>query len=91
MSGVLRDERGALSSARLGMWVNLFFMYAYIVWTATPSPVVMSALSAVEMTFMGWAAGPRMMQYIGPAIGQVAQGISAARAPHPGMDVDERD
>ena len=90
MSGVLRDEQGSWSSARIGMWVNLFFMYAYIVWTATPSPVVMSALSAVEMTFMGWAAGPRIAQYLLPQIGAIAQSIAAARPPHPGMDTDER-
>jgi hypothetical protein len=91
MSNAIKDEQGSWSSARIGMWTNLFFLYGYIVWTSTPSPVVMSALSAIEMSFMGWAAGPRIAQYLLPVVGQVAQGIGMARPPIAGMDHREGD
>ena len=89
MNNLLKDEKGAWSSARVGMWVNLAAVYAVVVWTSTPSPVVMSALASIELGFMGWAAGPRIAEYLLPQIGAMAQGIASARPPHAGMDKDE--
>ena len=91
MSNAVKDEQGAWSSARIGMWTNLAFMYVYILSPGTPSAVVMSALTSIELGFMGWAAGPRIAQYLLPQIGAVAQGIGLARPPYPDMDRNERD
>jgi len=88
--GVLHDERGALSSARVGLWTVLAFTGWYIVSHDKPDGAVLSLLGSVLIGFMAWAGGPRMAQYLGPQIGAVAQGIAQARPPFSGMDVNER-
>ena len=85
----LRDEQGAWSSARIGLWTTLVFAGWYIVTNERPEPDVLSLLGSALMGFMAWAGGPRMAQYIAPQIGAIAQGIGAARPPHAGMDKDE--
>lgn len=86
----LRDEQGAWSSARIGLWTVLAFTAWYIVSHDKPDTGVLSLLGSALLGFMGWAGGPRMMQYLGPQIGAVAQGIASAKAPYPSMDVGER-
>lgn len=87
---LLRDERGAWSSARVGMWTVLLFAGWYIVAHDKPDTAVLSLLGSLELGFMAWAGGPRAMQYLGPQIGAVAQGIASARPPFAGMDQNER-
>lgn len=86
----LRDEQGAWSSARIGMWTVLVFTGWYIVTREKPDAGVLSLCGSALLGFMAWAGGPRAMQYLGPTIGNVAQGIASARPPYPTMDVDER-
>lgn len=90
MSNVVKDEQGSWSSARIGMWTNLAAIYLYVLLAEVPSPVVLAPLASIELGFMGWAAGPRIAQYLLPQIGAVAQGIGMARPPHAGMDQNER-
>ena len=90
MASLLRDEQGAWSSARVGLWSVLGFTGWYIVSHDKPDTAVLSLLGSVCIGFMAWAGGPRAMQYLGPTIGNVAQGIASARPPYAGMDVNER-
>jgi len=101
LSDLVKDEKGALSSARCGLWVTVALALATVavdVWLTfhAAKAFIPNAVYALEGTmftvFASWAAGPRIAQYIGPVIGQVAQGIGAssrAKPPFPGMDQDE--
>lgn len=86
----LHDERGAWSSARIGLWTVLAFTGWYIVAHEKPDAGVLSLCGSALLGFMAWAGGPRAMQYLGPQIGAVAQGIASARPPFAGMDQNER-
>jgi|GEM_PF-6699764 len=61
---LLNDEKGGWSSARTGMWAVLIFSAWYIVTRDPPDPNVLTLLGSLELGFMGWAAGPRMIQYL---------------------------
>lgn len=74
----------------MGLWSTCLFSAHYIVTHDKPDVAVLSLLGSVLLGFMGWAAGPRVAQYLLPTIGQVAQGIAQARPPYPTMDVNER-
>ena len=87
---LVRDEKGHLSSARVGMWLTLLFSLHYIA-DGGAQPGVLAFLSGVTLGFVGWAAGPRIAQYLLPTLGQVAQGIASAKPPYKGMDQHERD
>lgn len=91
MASLIRDEQGAISSARVGLWSTCCFSAWYIVAHDKPDVAVLSLLGSALLGFMGWAAGPRIAQYLLPQIGAVAQGIASARPPYPTMDVNERD
>ena len=86
-SDLVKDERGALSSARCGLWVTVALALLTVgvdVWltlhgskVSIPNPAY--ALEGTMFTvFATWAGGPRIAQYIGPQIGQVASGIGSA-------------
>lgn len=87
---LLKDERGAWSSARIGMWSTLLFTWHYIVTRPMPSTDVLSLLGGTLLGFMAWAGGPRAMQYLGPQVGALAQGIASAKPPYPAMDENEK-
>lgn len=84
---LVEDERGALSSARTGMWATVLVAYVsigvdlYLVLTGGKHFVpntVYGVLGTMFLAFASWAAGPRIAQYLGPQIGAVAQGLGAA-------------
>lgn len=84
---LVKDERGALSSARCGLWVTVVLALVTVsidVWLTVHGakvsiPNTAYALEGTMFTvFASWAAGPRIAQYIGPQIGQVASGIASA-------------
>lgn len=95
------DERHHLSSARIGVWVTVLFVAVtggvdiYLTVTGAHFRIpnaVYSTFGTMFMAFASWAGGPRIAQWIGPQIGQVAQGIGAAnrdQPPFPGMDQGE--
>ncbi len=97
---LFEDESGSLSSARAGLWTTLALSIATIAvdvsLTMQGRHAIPNAVYALEstmfMAFATWAAGPRIAKYIGPQIGQVAQGVaSAARDLRlPSREDDER-
>ena len=84
---LVTDERGHLSSARVGLWttvaVTLVVVGIDVVLTlhgaqARVPNTVYGVLGTMFMAFASWAAGPRIAQYLGPQIGQVASGLASA-------------
>lgn len=81
---LLRDEQHGVSTARVGFWAwSVFTMsiVASVVWfdAKEPSQAVWTLIGGIIMALITWAAGPRIAQYIGPQIGNVARAISTAR------------
>jgi hypothetical protein len=74
---LVKDEKGALSSARCGMWATLCFMFGYVIWTPEPSVAVLSSLTTVLVMFGGWAAGSKFATAWG-SLGAVAQGVASS-------------
>jgi hypothetical protein len=84
---LIEDERGSLSSARLGLWITML-----IVTVTIAIDIILTAFTQLEaripntvygiegtmfITFTIWTAGPRVAQYFGtPA--SVAQVLSNA-------------
>lgn len=97
---LVSDEKGHLSTARVGLWVTMALAILTVgvdvaLTVAAARAFIPNPVYALEGTmftvFAGWAAGPRIAQYLLPQVGQIAQGIGAsARPPHAGMDQDER-
>jgi hypothetical protein len=93
---LIEDESGALSSARCGLWVTVLLAIITIaldISRHTPLPNAVYSLEATMfMAFASWAAGPRIAQYIGPQIGQAAQGVASANRDtrFPSREDDER-
>lgn len=96
------DEKGKLSTARLGLWITIIAaltamgldIYAQIFLNARP-PIpnaVYSLLGTMFMAFATMVGGPRMAQYLGPQIGAVSAGIASAVRDMrlPSRDDDER-
>lgn len=81
---LIRDEQGSWSTARISFWIALLFTVGII--TADvfgPFDVPNAAYAILTTIFMvtaGWAAGPRMMQYIAPQIGAATKAVADARA-----------
>lgn len=81
---LVRDEQNGVSTARVGFWVWTVFTIALIAAVVTgratdPGQAVWTLVGGVYMGLITWAAGPRMAQYLAPAIGSVARSIGAAR------------
>lgn len=103
MRQLVEDERGQLSSARVGLWLTVCVAVAVIgvdvhltlaASTAFVPNTVYAVLATMFTAFASWAAGPRIAAYLAPQIGQIASGIGAARRNEPpfaGMDVGEDD
>lgn len=98
---LVKDEKGALSSARCGMWLTMLLaiiaggvdIHLVLQGSTVSVPnAIYATLSTMFMAFASWAAGPRIAQYIGPQLGQIAQGIGVSnrdKPPFPEMDRDE--
>ncbi len=77
--GLLHDERGSWSMARVGCLIwTLFCIWVVGHHWGAVSPAVLAFLSTVEMAFVTWAAGPRMAQYLAPQISTAAAAIGQA-------------
>src|SRR5262245_5144959 len=81
------DERGKISAARTGLWITVGCALAtigcdvYMTWLGGKSAIPNAAYSlegTMFTAFAAWAGGPRIAQYLGPQVGQVALGIAAA-------------
>lgn len=79
---LLKDERGNWSSARCSWWLVVTLVVgAVYVDTLTVREVSAGAwtiLGTLVMFTGGWAAGPRMAQYLFPQIGATVQAIGQA-------------
>lgn len=69
VNGLLMDETGYPSSARVGMWVTLLVALPLIVADSKNAQVEVPAggyglLTTLFIAFASWAAGPRVAQYI---------------------------
>lgn len=99
---LVTDEKGKLSTARLGLWLTIssalavmgLDTYAAIfVGTKPPVPNTVYALLGTMFTaFAAMVGGPRMAQYLAPQVGSVASGIASAVRDMrlPSRDDDER-
>jgi hypothetical protein len=59
LASLLKDERGAWSSARVGLWATLLFLGWYIVSHDAPDADVLSLGGTALVMFGGWAAGSK--------------------------------
>ena len=64
MLAFLKDEKGAFSSARLSFWATLTFTLGLIAKGSARPPEVWALLHELVLVSGGWAAGPRIMQYV---------------------------
>lgn len=100
---LVTDEQNKTSASRVGLWITVVLALVTVGvdialtlrLAAQHIPNTVYALEGTMFTvFAAWAAGPRIAQYIGPQIGQIASGIAAATRdampPFPGMDTGER-
>jgi len=80
---LLFDEQDKLSSARLAFWATLAITLVLVTFDSltltvqVPEPAY-SLLGTLVVMTAGWAAGPRIMQYVGPQLAGVATGIGKA-------------
>jgi len=81
--GVFHDETGARSAARtfLALWLANAALYVWIRDESDGLGVVLTFFTAIGSALVVWAAGPRIAQYLGPAVAGSVQGVAdAARA-----------
>lgn len=82
----ITDERGSISTARIGIWLTLIAIFATvyvdivltIIDASSRVPnTTYSILSAMFIAFAGWAGGPRVAQYLGKP-SEVAKALANA-------------
>lgn len=82
--GCAHDEAGKPSLARRLLIVTTTYILLLIGFDSALAlhigSAVWSLLGTMEMAFAGWAAGPRIAQYLLPQLGQLAQGIAAGKS-----------
>jgi hypothetical protein len=81
--GILRDERGKPSLARVLLVVVVAYTLTLIAVDAAlhlgVGTSVWGLLSAMVIAFAAWAGGPRALQYLGPQIGSTVAGITSGK------------
>lgn len=87
---LFRDESGKVSMSRvlLAFWtvVIVTLLFWHITWMTQP---VLTFFSSVYLFLAGWAAGPRLAQYVFPSIGNVVGSLGQARGETIQKIVDE--
>jgi|GEM_PF-1076051 len=81
--GFLQDEQGSWSTARVLLVVELVYLWVLaLLATFLPGTEVPGEVWALHgslvIALIAWAGGPRAMQYLGPQVAGVAQGIAGA-------------
>lgn len=81
--GALHDEQGAVSSARLLLWIVVPFTLLVILLDAALEGFSVpnagyQILGALSSALVLWAGGPRAMQYLGPQLGAMVSTIGSA-------------
>jgi CHASE2 domain-containing sensor protein len=85
-AGILDDEQGNRSMARVSLVWALLFAAAMMVtdavltWQHKPNlpNALYTLLSSVVLALIGWAAGPRVFQYLGPQLSGAGSAIASA-------------
>jgi hypothetical protein len=76
---LFNDEQQNMSSARVLLWLwSGMCMYMVVGHFKEVDNGVLAFMSGIEMALVGWAAGPRVMQYLGPQIGRAAAAVGQA-------------
>jgi hypothetical protein len=79
MKGIITDEQGNMSAARVFLACTLLFTAIIIVLDSVAWDVPGAAytlLGSLGVGLLAWAGGPRVAQYVAPQIGAVASGIA---------------
>lgn len=76
---LLQDETGGWSSARCLLWLWSLVSLVLIVVDRDLSNAILTYLSSVELALIGWAAGPRIAEYLLPQLGRTADAIGQAK------------
>lgn len=91
--GALRDEQGHPSMSRrlLAIWttVLLWLVWQDVEHKAVPNQVWV-AVVPIYLVLVGWAVGPRIFQYFGPKVAEVATAVGRARGTDNRYKDDER-
>lgn len=97
LTSLLRDERGAYSSARCALWltlaVTLWLIAAAAFGRAALSPAAYSLLGTMVLAFASWAGGPRVAQYLSTWAGKAVESLGKAKGDERWPDIrrdDER-
>ncbi|MDB4876477.1 MAG: hypothetical protein JWM41_2923 [Gemmatimonadetes bacterium] len=84
---LVEDEKQKLSAARVGLWITVVLALATVgvdvaLTLGRAKALIPNTVYGLEGTmftvFASWAAGPRIAQYLGPQVGQVAAGLASA-------------
>lgn len=77
---LFHDEKGALSAARVYLCSCLTYQAFYIPIARNDESLglVLTFFTALDTSFIVWAAGPRIAQYLAPAAGKMVQGVADA-------------
>lgn len=79
---VLQDERGSWSAARVLLILELVYLWVLgliVTFAGLEVPGEVWALhGSLVIALVAWAGGPRTMQYLGPQVAGVAQGVAGA-------------
>jgi hypothetical protein len=77
---LIRDETGSVSSARVLLWVwTVVSLYLVVRHWPTVGNHVLAFLSTVELALIGWAAGPRVAQYLLPQLGAAVTAVAQSK------------
>jgi hypothetical protein len=81
---LFRDERNKVSLARVLLFIVVLYTLALAgadsIFGFGVGAAVWSMLSGMTLMFTGWAAGPRIAQYLFPQLSAFVSGIGAAKA-----------
>ena len=92
--GLLRDERGARSAARVLLMAVVGYTLPLILgdalgWIAVGTDAY-TLLGGLVTILGAWAGGPRAMQYLGPQVGAVLSRVGGGRRGYSGPEVSVR-
>lgn len=75
---VFHDEKGNYSAARVYLCGCLAYQAIYLLVAPHDATLglILTFFTALDTPLIVWAAGPRIAQYLGPAAGQIVQGVA---------------
>lgn len=73
---MFRDETGKVSASRVLAVLWTLFMMGYLAVHLEPTPAVLTFLASIETSFVCWAGGPRLAEYLAPQIGRIGDALA---------------